>query len=176
MTMRSRVRAALRITFLAALAACAGSAPTEVPPGDDPDPVDPNQVCATGCSAAPNGGSELSAERFLELLDSLEGSVEAFDELLFHGEQSRHWLEELGTGTLGAEAEQRLRRELARDRVRFDARIVRDDGEELMRIGERSIPIGKKQHIWPERAIAMVPPEVSGTVQRVGERHLWARL
>lgn len=160
--------------------ACAG-APDSTPPADPH--TGPGEVCATGCSAAPNGGSELTRERYRELIAALaderataEASTAALEELLFHGAQTRAWLAEVGGGALSAEAVHGLTAELARDRVKLDVRLLAESGAELLRLGERSIPIGHKQHIWPERALGFEPPEVSGTVQRVGVNHLWARL
>jgi len=185
MAQRERTRVAfplLAVLWMATswITGCAGA--PDAPAATRPH-ADPGEVCATGCSAAPNGGSELTRERYRELIvicadpeASEEAATSALEELLFHGEQTQAWVTELGVGALDADSTRRLAAELARNRVRFDVRLLAEDGAELLRLGERSIPIGHKQHIWPRRALGFEPPEVSGTIQRVGVNHLWARL
>ena len=55
-------------------------------------------------------------------------------------------------------------------------RLVDDDGDERLLLSPTRVPLGVKQHLFPDRAVGFDPPEVSDTVRRVGEHHLWARL
>jgi hypothetical protein len=169
------------------------SAPFLLPPGASsavsfqgppPDPLtdpDPLQVCATGCSAATAGTSALSPREYERLLEDFagepaDGRSAALEALLFHGAQTLALLDGRGTGALDGTRAQLLRRELTRTHAWLDVRLIDDEGVERLRLGRRRIPLGRKQHLWPRHTRDLQPPEISGTVRRVGLRHLWARL
>jgi len=105
----------------------------------------------------------------------MSGASEALEALLFHGASTLSLLDNLG-GDLDAEREAFLRTELAHTRAILDVRIVDEFGTERLHLGETSIPLGEKQHLHPHETTSLQPPEVSGTVHRVGLEHLWARL
>ena len=180
-----RLLAALGSAALAGsvlIAATAGSPP--VPP-DDPSPgsgdTDPELVCATGCSAEPDARGNLTHARFEELLAEWsevpvgEESL-ALDTLLFEGARASALLAEHGATALDAEHLEVLERELARDRAWLEVRMVNDEGVERMHLDPIAVPLGEKQHLFPEYTLDLTPPEVSGTIHRVGVRHLWTRL
>lgn len=138
------------------------------------------EVCATGCSAVPALDKNLSADEFERLLAAfatqpMSGESGALEALLFHGPSALALLDNLG-GELDAEREAFLRGELARTRASLDVRIIDETGAERLHLGETSIPLGEKQHLHPHETNDLQPPEVSGTVHRVGLEHLWARL
>ena len=66
--------------------------------------------------------------------------------------------------------------ELARTHAFLSVRLVAEDGTERVRLDRARILIGEKQHFFPETAAGLQAPEISGTLQRVGVSHLWARL
>ena len=49
-------------------------------------------------------------------------------------------------------------------------------GVERLRLGNRRVPLGVKKHLLPADPGDLPPPEISGTVRRVGLHHLWTRL
>jgi hypothetical protein len=171
--------------LLAALLVAARSHETD--PGDGPPvlpPIphdDPAQVCKTGCAAQPDAAAGLTPTRFRALLAAwalvpLDEEDEALETLLFHGSHTVRLLEELGAPTLDDAHRAHLERELARDRAWLEVRMVNDEGVERLHLEPTLVPLGEKQHLFPENTLDLTPPEVSGTVHRVGVRHLWTRL
>ncbi len=138
------------------------------------------EVCATGCAAVPAPAAELDADEFRALVARLAreplaaGSV-ALETLLFHGARTRELVAELGLAGLDAERAAWLERELARTRALLRVRLVNDAGHERA-VLEARVPLDEKQHLFPELTHDLQPPEISGTVRRVGVDHLWARL
>lgn len=156
-------------------------------PGPEAEPTPPPHdgdaplVCATGCSAATTPTNQLSEHDFLVHLDSwareeLHGDSLDLDTLLFHRARSLELLQKFGTRALSSAHEAHLRRELSRDRALLEVRLMAQSGEVLMHLLPRSIPLGEKQHIEPEVCADFTPPEISGTIRRTGQKHLWARL
>ena len=151
-------------------------------PTIDPAHVDVplDEVCATGCAAEPDPGKDVEAkeiERWLRTFAET-GSEEALEHLLFYGNATRARLaSDSGAPLLlSAGRELELRRELSRTHVFLDVRMIDERGIERLRLGAARIPIGEKQHLHAAETDRLTPPEVSGTVQRVGREHLWARL
>ena len=150
----------------------------EVAPHLDPDAPD---VCATGCSAQrpPSDGLGRAAfERLLERASEapLDEHNAAYEELLFHRKDARAWLTESEAGPLSSEAFAQLQRELERDEAWLTVRLVNLAGEVRSELGPIAVPLGEKQHLFPGESTGFAPPEISGTVRRVGARHLWTRL
>ncbi len=175
--------------FLATVLVAAGrggeQTPPVLPPHDPGDLAvlvdDPTAVCRTGCSAEPNATGELTLVRFRQLAaewssEALDVESTALDTLLFHGADTRALLAEHGARELAPDHLALLRRELGRDRAWLSVRMVNDAGEERLSLGPIAVPIGVKQHLFPEHTRDLTPPEVSGTIHRVGVRHLWTRL
>lgn len=152
------------------------SPPPVETPGDDEA-----LVCATGCSSAADGSLPLAASEYLALLErwatgSADAATLAFETLLFHGEHTRELVDLLGTPGLDEALAETLRAELARTRAWLSVRFVADDGGEPLVLDPTLVPLGIKQHLWPRTTAGLAPPEVSGTVHRVGRDHLWTRL
>jgi len=144
-------------------------------------PHDPNgvEVCATGCSAVPGLDKDLTEAKFRELIAAyatqpMTEESEALEALLFHGAATRALLE-TATFELDAERADFLRRELAITHARVDVRVIDEHGRERMHLGETRFPLGEKQHVHAHETARLQSPEVSGTVHRVGVKHLWAR-
>ncbi len=146
-----------------------------LPPDDPGDP----EECRAGCSAVVPATESLGGVRIIALLDSLDGpepaATAAFEELLFHGEEVREYLACFGAPADPTGVVRALEAELAFDRCRFTARIVDRDGAVRVLLDER-VPFGIKQHLHAHDTVAVAPPVLSFTVERVGVKHLWARL
>jgi len=160
-----------------------GGGAIETPPHHSHDPGHDSggtEVCATGCAALPALDRDLSADEFERLLAAyavqpMSGESAALEALLFHGAAAGALLDTLG-GELDAEREAFLRRELTRTHARLDVRITDETGVVRLHLGDTLIPLGEKQHLHPHDTNNLQTPEVSGTVHRVGLKHLWARL
>lgn len=148
-----------------------------------PHPHDPGhpgvEVCATGCSAVPALDKDLTEAKFRELIAAyrtqpMSAESEALEALLFHGEATRALLE-TARFELDEEREAFLRAELAITHARVDVRVIDVHGKERMHLGESRFPLGVKEHVHAHETSALQAPEVSGTVHRVGVKHLWAR-
>ena len=140
-----------------------------------------NDACATGCSAVPATIGSLDGPEIERLLSEFVGGPaseenQALETLLFHGAQVKDLWETLDRSALDAERGAFLRRELARTHARLDVRFVDDRGVERLRLGDQRVPLGIKEHLFPIDTQGFQPPEISGTVRRVGLKHLWARL
>ena len=85
-------------------------------------------------------------------------------------------LARLGADGLDQQRLRFLRRELSRTQARLSVRIVDGEGVQRVRLGPVTMPLGIKQHLHADVCRRMQPPEISGTVYRVGQDHLWARL
>ena len=141
--------------------------------------------CATGCAIGSHAPPPLTESEFRDLLRrfasekisaSNGGESSALDTLLFHGERSRELLARLGADGLDQQRLRFLRRELSRTQARLSVRIVDGEGVQRVRLGPVTMPLGIKQHLHADVCRRMQPPEISGTVYRVGLDHLWARL
>jgi len=148
----------------------------------DPAPPTSTEICATGCAAASSGREQLSPGGFERLLASWaeDGATpkgaQALDTLLFHGDRTAQLGAQLGYGSLTPERASLLRQELGRRHALLSVRLVNASGAERLYLGPARVPLGEKQHIIATRTSDLQPPEVSGTVRRVGVDHLWARL
>lgn len=158
---------------------------TDGVPPVGPEPAhtsrNPEETCATGCAAVQDGGPVLSEEEYRVLVDDFTQGVfdvrnAALDALLFHGSRTRDLVDRLGTGALDDVSRDMLDAELARTHAFLSVRLVAEDGTERVRLDRARIPLGEKQHLFPETAVGIPAPEISGTLQRVGVSHLWARL
>ncbi|MFT5052925.1 MAG: hypothetical protein ACI8QZ_004363 [Chlamydiales bacterium] len=177
------MKALLTITCCSLLSAPLLRAPeTDLDPILDPTPQTRAEVCATGCAAASSGEGEMGAHEFERLLDTWaehEGTdqgARALDTLLFHGARAMDLGARLGYGILDPERAGFLQRELGRGHALLSVRLVSPSGEERLHLGPTRIPLGEKQHLIATDTSDLQPPEVSGTLRRVGVDHLWARL
>jgi hypothetical protein len=139
--------------------------------------------CVGGCATAPAPDLELSEPEIAGLLEDLALEPEplgseslAFEALLFHGPAVRRYLAAHGSAGLPAGHRARLERELARRNAVLDLRVIDDRGEERVRFDGLTVPLGEKRHVRAPITRNLQPLEYSGTVVRVGEKHLWARL
>ena len=136
--------------------------------------------CAAGCAALPDDREELGQVEFGRLLKEcarspLDGDNLALETLLFHGAQTLAYLD--APEGVGAADPLRdlLARELARDHVRLEVRVTDRSGAIRIALQPVVVPLGIKQHLHADQAQGLDAPEISGTIKRVGLRHLWAR-
>ena len=143
---------------------------------------DAELVCATGCNAAPEpDDGHLTLARYRELLatwSSVDDAARAAarDELFFHGERVLELAKTHGTFELTPEERDALLVEAGRLHARLSVRFTNAADETRLLLDDVRVPLGEKQHLFPEFTRDLEPPEVSGTVRRVGAEHLWVRL
>lgn len=144
----------------------------------DPSHSTDTDVCATGCSAASYVEPELDMDEYLRLVDAAAAGAwsednAALESLLFYGEAAARLTREHGTGGFASEL---LLSELDRSHATLSVRLVNASGVERVTLAPARIPLGEKQHLFPEHSSDVQVPEISGTVRRVGLNHLWTRL
>lgn len=142
-----------------------------------------SELCASGCALSRHPTRRLTRQRFDELIQQLSDSTDAaqsresrvWDELVYYGAQSRAFLQAYPTRHLNAESVSRLRRELARDHVRIQIRVVDQQGEVRSWLRETRIPLDRR-HVFDMETDGLQSLVTSGTVKRVGMDYLWVRL
>ncbi len=139
-------------------------------------------AAAAGCSdaCAPGDHVELSEGAFRAWLTSYaadppEAPGLALETLLFHGAVTREMLDIHGYGALSAAHRDVLDRELARDQVRMEMRLIDEYGELRGHMGPREFPLIEKQHFYFSDTGSLGDFLTGGKVKRVGLAHLWTR-
>lgn len=137
--------------------------------------------CVGSCSVALDEHPDLSSTAYHDLLKRFgeqpgSGKSEALETLLFHHARTNELLLQHGTAELDPKRAALLTREAGRTHAWLDVRVIDQRGSERIRLKPTRVPLGIKQHLWPEDRVALQPVEVSGTVKRVGLDHLWTRL
>lgn len=144
----------------------------------------PDEVCATGCAAASYETRKLSAAELDELAlawaadpKSPQGE-RALDTLLFHTASPEaaeaNWVP--NEVLLGHEGASFLMTEIGRGHALLELRLVDREGRVRLELPPTRMPLGQKQHVVAHETATLQPPEVSGTIKRVGLEHLWVRL
>ena len=95
--------------------------------------------------------------------------------LLFYGPQTVGMLEH-ADGLLDGERQAFLTRELSRDLVRVEFRIVDESDVVRVVLPPTTVPFDKRFVFEPLLTADFQPPEASGTVKRVGLHHVWQRI
>ena len=168
------------------LLACATEAPTQaVDPSTDLS-VDSAEAwestdCKTSCSLGDATDEvHLTVDEVAFWMEEWNGqpigqSTEALDTLLFYGPDTEKALAELDLLPLDDEHRDFLQRELARDEVIVEMRLLDEDGVERGHMGPERIPLKEKQHLVFAGTGALKHLETGGKVKRVGLGHLWSR-
>ena len=132
------------------------------------------QICASGCAASRHPTEKLEKQLFDELIHRWEhlGDSEAFDELLYFGPQTRARLMQLNSLSSRLRT---LARELERDRVRVELRLITREGKVLADLPPQIVPFDIR-HEFDLREFGIPQLVASGTVKRVGVDRLWGRL
>jgi hypothetical protein len=150
-------------------------------PGDAPAGAPVAAVgCTGGCATSSHEPLPLSESELRKAFDGVAGRAAgepspALETLLFHAPQTRDYLNTMGA-RLTESQRAFLERELNRSHVQFELRILDEAGVERLRLEPRRVPLRIKQHLHAEHHRNLQPPEISGTLYRVGLDHLWARL
>ncbi len=162
-------------------------------------------VCASGCALSNHPTDRLSRDKFQTLIKQYaagprDGSNLALETLLFYGpqtaahlrfasapsvrsvshnkNQSAAPLPTLKSGplkTLSSEHRAFLEKELRRNTVRVEVRVVDEHGELRASLPSTAVPLDRR-HVFDLDEHNLQPLSVSGTVKRVGLDHLWTRL
>lgn len=100
---------------------------------------------------------------------------EALDSLCYYGVQTRDLIREHGVGELDAEHAEFLRREVSRTHAFLSVRVT--DENDVVRISmmRKRVAFDQRDHHEVDEVVDVLPPEISGTVKRVGLYHIWAR-
>lgn len=151
------------------------------PANEDPESAVPSSACAAGCAAVPDEEGTLDHAQFLRLVEELgrgefNSDNPALETLLFHGPRTREHLEHDASPSLDPWLLSQLETELAKDHARLELRVIDEQGATRLRLDPTVVPLAEKQHLHASEAIGFDAPEISGTIKRVGLRHLWARL
>ena len=138
------------------------------------------QICASGCAVSRHPTGELSKSRFDQLLKQypqspLDETNIALEELLFYGPQTREMLSKYGYGQLATNYASFLRNQLAFTHAKISIRVVDQDGVTRTWLDPSRVPFDRR-HVFEMQTENLQPLVTSGTVKRVGLKHLWARL
>ena len=138
------------------------------------------KLCASGCAASRHPTEKLSVERFQELLNEftiepMDSTNNALEELLYYGRQAQQMLDQYGTGRLSNQQIEFLRQELAITHAKVQIRLVDQDGNVRSWLPETRVPFDRR-HVFEMQTNNLQDLVTSGTVKRVGLKHLWTRL
>ena len=165
-------------TLLTSAPAQPGQPPIRVP--DYPDEIDEEgETCHGGCAAVKahvDHLEEAELEKLIEALATQEIGEESeeLDSLLYYWREAEPHLKEHGRGSLSEVQYTYLLGELARHAVTIHIRIIGDDKDTRIELTHR-LTFGRRTHMHPDLTKGVQTPEITGTVQRVGLNHIWAR-
>ncbi len=137
--------------------------------------------CKGGCATAQRAHAPLSPEELTAWLqayaeDPARAPEVALETLLFHGAQVRAHLKKRGAGSLPAEHHRFLLSELAKTHARVEVRLVDRTGAVRATLPAQEVRVGEKAHLVAPATPWLQSFEYSGTVERVGLKHMWVRL
>ncbi len=163
--MRSLVAAGL-IAGMCALVTSAGASEPE---------------CKGGCATAQRAHAPLAPEELTAWLqayaeDPAKAPEVALETLLFHGAQVRAHLKKRGPGPLPADHHRFLMAELAKTHARVEVKLVDRAGKVRATLPAQEVRVGEKAHLVAPATPWLQSFEYSGTVERVGLKHMWGRL
>ncbi len=135
--------------------------------------------CATdACSPGGDDGLDLATfDRLIEdwNAEPMEAASLPLETLLFHGDRTRVFLATVPEEALSEERRAFLERELDRDSVTVEMRLVDADGKVRGEAGARDIPLVKGRRLAFEGTGDLGFLVTGGKVKRVGLEHLWSR-
>ncbi len=139
-----------------------------------------HQLCASGCAVSRHPTPYLSKDTYERLIaDYSRGPMDetnaALETLLFFGPQTRRRIEQQGVGSLDSARVQFLWNQLKCTQAVIRLRVVDREGNVRSWLDETVVPFDRR-HIF-DMEVNDVPDLVtSGTVKRVGLKHIWVRL
>ncbi|MCB9895700.1 MAG: hypothetical protein H6839_14740 [Planctomycetes bacterium] len=141
--------------------------------------VGPEKPRCSSCGDARHPTPPLLKTEFDQLIaqyatDPIDDSA-SLDTLCYYGVQTRDMLKEFGAGALDEDHAAFLRRELSRTYVYLSVRITDDDGVVRVSFDHRKVNIDERNHHAVDAVNNVIPPEISGTMKRVGLYHIWSR-
>jgi hypothetical protein len=140
-----------------------------------------SKTCASGCAANNHPTPPLLKDEFHRLMglysqEPMSDKSEGLEYLLYYGRQSQLFLDHLGRGPLDAERETFLRRELGREHVYVELRIVDEAGVVRLWNKPARVPLDVRYGFDFQTKDLQPIEESTGTVKRVGLYHLWQRI
>ena len=137
--------------------------------------------CKTGCAVAKHGEGPLEPDELVGWIQAyqdsdIDSASIALETLLYHGDQVRDYLSEYTNTPLDGEHRKNLQNQLSKQFAIVEARLVNDRGVVVAHLEPAEVKIGEKVHLNVPGRGERLPFEISGTVMRVGVKHLWARL
>ena len=138
------------------------------------------QVCASGCAVSRHPTGNLTKQRFEQLLEDypqspLDETNAALEELLFYGPQTRRMIAKYGCPNLAAGHFGFLQEQLAYTHAKISIRVVDQNGVIRTWLDSSLVPFDRR-HVFQMQTENLQPLVTSGTVKRVGLKHLWTRL
>lgn len=103
-----------------------------------------------------------------------EATIE-LETLLFYSDDVQAHVRQVGAPELDASHLAFLQRELSRDRVTMEMRLLDDAGQVRGTLTANDVPLREKQHIRFTGTGSLGHLETGGKVKRVGLGHLWSR-
>ncbi len=137
-------------------------------------------VCASGCALSRHPTERLTDPQFEQLLAdyAVEHTAEpgrALETLLYYGPQTAARLAHFGVGPLDSQHAALLQDELAYEHVDLSLRVVDEAGAVRASLPPTAVPLDRR-HEFRLEPHNLQPLIASGTVKRVGHKHLWTRL
>ena len=137
-----------------------------------------NQVCASGCAKSNHPTPLLVKTRFVKLISQLTGQSsrqKAIDSLLYYGPQTKQRLRLTSNLQLSSHDRDLLEQELKRDFVHVEFRLTSSAGRVIASLPPTRVPFDIR-HEFDLEEHDIPTLSASGTVKRVGQHRLWARL
>ncbi|MBZ0135276.1 MAG: hypothetical protein K8I27_02745 [Planctomycetes bacterium] len=133
----------------------------------------------SSCGDARHPTPPLLLEDYKQLLKQygLEPMTEsaALDSLCYYGVQTRDMVKQHGVFGLDAEREAFLREEITRTHAFLSVRVIDENGVVRVSMMRKKAAFDQRSHHEIDSAVGVIPPEISGTLKRVGLYHIWAR-
>lgn len=144
-----------------------------------PPPLPKKKPSCASCGDARHPTPPLALEEYDRLLvqysrEPIDAS-DALDALCFYGVQARAMIETHGTGGLDPERAAFLRRETSRTHAYLSVRVIDEHGVLRVSMMRKKVAFDQRSHHAVDEVVDVEPPEISGTVKRVGLYHIWAR-
>lgn len=167
--------------MLALLLACASPIePAEASVQEHAPDVASDEDCRTSCSLGDHTDDDgLDAGQIIALFEmwneqAIGEPTMELETLLFYAPDVEAHLQLHGDDELDVQHAAFLKRELARDRVTMEMRLLDERGTERG-FARADVPLREKQHIVFEGTGSLGHLETGGKVKRVGLDHLWSR-
>jgi hypothetical protein len=138
------------------------------------------QQCASGCAVSRHPTAELTEKKFDRLIKrisagEMDETNQALEELIYFGGQTRKLIEANGVGELEKDRAAFLWDQLSITHAKISIRVKDETGDVRTWIEPTLVPFDRR-HIFDMETNNVQPLVTSGTIKRVGQKHLWTRL